>query len=125
MLVESAKNSFCRGSVVMATEMPGCDTVTYRTLTAWVHARDEISVDIYIISFAIKKQCHVTIEIFFINRIFDIFIYLQIIFYRNGGGKMDEITVGPRLYPPTLWYNVIEIHNLLQQNHLNVVTTSF
>lgn len=64
----------------------------------------------FIISFAIKKQCHVTIEIFFINRIFDIFIYLQIIFYRNGGGKMDEITVGPRHYPPTLWYNVIEIH---------------
>lgn len=31
---------------------------------------------------------------------------------------MDEITVGPRHYPPTLWYNVIEIHNLLQQNHL-------
>lgn len=31
---------------------------------------------------------------------------------------MDEITVGPRLYPPTLWCNVIEIHNLLQQNHL-------
>lgn len=27
---------------------------------------------------------------------------------------MDEITVGPRHYPPTLWYNVIEIHNLLQ-----------
>lgn len=49
MLVESAKNSFCRGSVVMATEMPGCDTVTYRTLTAWVHARDEISVDFYYI----------------------------------------------------------------------------
>lgn len=54
MLVESAKNSFCRGSVVMATEMPGCDTVTYvvttvTTLTAWVHARDEISVDIYYI----------------------------------------------------------------------------
>lgn len=49
MLVESAKNSFCRGSVVMATEMPGCDTVTYRTLTAWVHALDEISLDIYYI----------------------------------------------------------------------------
>lgn len=46
MLVESAENSFCRGSVVMVTEMPGCDTVTFRTLTAWVHARDEMSVDI-------------------------------------------------------------------------------
>lgn len=32
--------------------------------------------------------------------IFDIFIYLQIIFYRNGGGKMDEITVGPRIILP-------------------------
>lgn len=30
---------------------------------------------------------------------------------------MDEITVGPRLYPPTLWYNVIEIHNLLQRRN--------
>lgn len=56
----------------------------------------------------------IEILIFLIHKIFDIFLYIsKLSFIGMVAGKWTKSSPGPRLYPPTLWYNVVEIQNLL------------